>query len=274
MNNDSLSIRDAAEEAVSTLSSTESKEAPVEEVKSEPTVETEQSTEAPTTETETKEETFTNIDPKTLAPELQETYRNLQRGYTQARQKETAELKELRAKIAELEERSNYEPTQDQNQKDLSQLTPEEFVEHIRQEAARQANEAVLNDRKELFRKEAVNVYNSIDPRLNIDDPVEYDELMDNYVGSRLDKALEEHLTEGGDEFSFDYKAKAQELIKSWDDYLDRQNKRFIAKQNEIAKNNASKTAPRNPNRSVGSTRPSGTMSIREAIEAALAKQN
>lgn len=272
MNNDSLSIREAADQAVSTLSSTESKEAPVEEVKSEPTVETEQSAEAPTTETETKEETFTNIDPKTLAPELQETYRNLQRGYTQARQKETAELKELRAKIAELESSTQSVPNQEQ--KDLSQLTPEEFVEHIRQEAARQANEAVLNDRKELFRKEAVNVYNTLDPRLNVDDPVEYDELLDGYVGSRLDKALEEHLTEGGDEFSFDYKTKAQELIKSWDEYVDRQNKRFIAKQNEIAKQSASKTAPRNPSSSVGSTRPSGNLSIREAMELALAKQS
>ena len=274
MNTDSLTIRDAAEEAVSTLSSTESKETPQEEVKVESTVETEQPTAEPTTQTETKEESFTNIDPKTLAPELQETYRNLQRGYTQARQKETAELKELRAKIAELEARSNYEPTQDQNQKDLSQLTPEEFVEHIRQEAARQANEAVLNDRKELFRKEAVNVYNTLDPRLNVDDPVEYDELMDGYVGSRLDKALEEHVTQGGDEFSFDYKSKAQELVKQWDEYLDRQNKRFIAKQNEIAKQNATKTAPRNTSSSTGTTRPSGNLSIREAMDLALAKQS
>ena len=178
MNNDSLSIRDAAEEAVSTLSSTESKETPQEEVKVESTVETEQPTAEPTTQTETKEESFTNIDPKTLAPELQETYRNLQRGYTQARQKETQKIREMEAKIAELEARGVNNP-QVQEQKDLSQLTPEEFVEHIRQEAARQANEAVLNDRKELFRKEAVNVYNTLDPRLNIDDQVEYDELMD-----------------------------------------------------------------------------------------------
>lgn len=272
MNTDSPTIRDAAEEAVSTLSSTEVKETPVEEVKSEPVVENEQPTNEPTTETESKEESFTNIDPKTLPPELQEVYRNLNRGYTQARQKESKYIKELETRIAEIESRGQTQPIQDQ--KDLSQLTPDEFVDHIRQEAARQANEAVLEDRRELFRQEATTVYNTLDPRLNIDDPVEYDELMDNYVGSRLDKDLEEYVNENGNEFGFDYKSKAQELIKKWDEYVDRQNKRFIAKQNEIAKQSTTKTAPRNPSSSAGSTRPSGSMSIREAIEAALAKQN
>src|SRR5512138_2987178 len=47
---------------------------------------------------------FTSIDPKTLAPELQDVYHNLNKGFTQGMQKKSEEIRQLQAKIAELEQ--------------------------------------------------------------------------------------------------------------------------------------------------------------------------
>lgn len=277
---DSLSIGEAIEQASSTLSNEVVKETTPEVVETKPTEETQEDetktstpgeTEVKETEKE-REESFTDIDPKTLPPELKSVYDNLNKGYTHARQKEKAELKELKSQLEQLKTQK-VEPQKEEKlsltNEELLQLTPDQYIQYMTDRAVQESKRASEAERENTFKETAVAEYNNLDERLSIDNDVTYDPKMDKFVSGELDRQLAEFAEEKGTIVGFDYKSAGKKLIEEWDQYMDASFKKYIARQNQIAKNSTEKFAPKNPGNKPGASKPNGEMSLKEAIFAA-----
>lgn len=274
----SLSISEAIEQASSTLSNegvkdtipevveTEAAEVVKEDEIKTPTPETTQ-----VKETEKEEEgSFTDIDPKTLPPELKSVYDNLNKGYTQARQKEKAEFKKLKEELEQLKTKPKETPVeQELTSEEILNMTPEQFIEHMSNQAAKKAEMVANEAREKSFTESAQAEYNNLDDRLNIDNEVTYDPKMDKFISGELDRQLEKFAEEKGTIVGFDYKSAGKKLIEEWDQYMDTSFKKYIARQNQIAKSSAEKFAPKNPGNKPGSSKPAGSMSLKDAIFAA-----
>lgn len=278
---DSLSIAEAVSQASSTLSNQDVKETTPEVVETEVTevesgdeIKTSTPDEAEVVETEAeKTESFTDIDPKTLSPELKSVYDNLNKGYTQARQKEKAEMKKLQEELQQLktnkpETQSPKEDTE-LSEQDLLAMTPEQFIQYMSEKAVSEAKKASDQEKERAFSETAVAEYNNLDNRLNVDNDVTYDQKMDRFVSGELDRQLAKFAEEKGTIVGFDYKSAGKELIKDWDNYMDASFKKFIARQNEIAKTSVEKFAPKNPGNKPGNSKPTSGMSLKDAIFAA-----
>lgn len=209
---------------------------------------------------ESQEDTpLDKFDISKLSPELQKVYKDMQKGFTQGRQKDRAEVNQLQKELTDLKKQLNPEP-------DWASLTPEQQVEKL---AEQKVMEAKLND----FREQAVKDYNSLDKRLDSTEGNEkYDPMMDTAIATQLDKLLDEHVEKNGNELGFDYKSHAQDLIKQWDTYVQSKIDRFMEKQREMAKKSESKMSKASPKGTQSSSKPSGSMSLEQAIEAAYSK--
>lgn len=261
--NDNPSLSEAIEMASEPLTSKEDVSTPEPETEAkETTTEAEepQSPEAQPEEVPEKAETpLDKFDPKTLPAELQPLYKNLMKGFTEGRQKDREELNQLRKELESIRQ-PQVEDEVPQN------LSPEEYIAHV-------ARQAVTQEKVQAFRDEAINDYNKLDPRLTKDSET-YDAYVDTYVGNKLDEALNAFVAENGTELGFPYKEHAQEYLKQWDDYIQNVQSKYLTNQRTIAKK-AERTMGRlNPKgTSVSTARPSGSMSLEDAINSALSSQ-
>lgn len=202
---------------------------------------------------ETKEEVFAEKgDLKGKTPEeLEETYANWQKAYAAKRQKETAELRELKAKIAEIESKTKVESqgnTQDkvdeaQKQVELGNMTMTEYTQYVRsllaEDARRIAREevtAVTTEQKEQsYQERAVNDFRQADPRLDENSP-EYNESYANDIRRELADALDEHLEKTGSYKGFDTKSIAKQVIERRDAEIDEIIKKRTQQSTQAAK--------------------------------------
>lgn len=275
-----LSIKEAAEQATSTLNKEATEEATPEVAEVE--VDGTEEAEAETVEGDTPEETeepkaetkenktddaetdFEHIDPKTLPKELQAVYKNLLKGFTKGRQKDSErakkaeeELERLRAESKKPEEVPQFK-------------TKEEYWTYIGEQKAR---EAIKQEKEKEYEDKARADYPKLDPRL--DDSEEnvaagvYDKKFDQAVGAELDTQLAEHIRKTGSQVGFDYKSAFENFKAEWDEYVTGNVKKYISKQGEIAKKSEQKLRKAAPKTTPGQVAPSGIHSVRDAMNAA-----
>lgn len=239
-------------------------EAPAEEPKEEPK---EDKAEADDTDLD-------QIDPEKLPPELRKVYKNLHKGFTQGRQKDSEARKAAEERVAKLEaqlaEMQSGKPTSPQA---LKFNTPQEYQEYLAEQKVKQ----VLQEEKiNSYREQALNDYEAADERLRRptegkDNPA-YDEWMDVSISGKLDELLAEHVAKTGSELGFDHKGETKRLIKVWEDSLNGRIKSYIEKQNQLVKDKAAKSKASNPKTSSAKTEPNKKMSLQEAMQAAQEK--
>lgn len=261
---ESPTIEEAVEQASNSLTSSSTENAQPVETEDSQTENTE-TQEQPTKEVQEETPVDSLIDPETLPKELKPIYeqmkRNMDKGFTQGRQKDREQINQLQKELAQLKQQAQPDP-----QKVWETLTPEQKIEQL---ANQKVLEAKLND----FRDQALKDYNTLDKRLDNSEGNEaYDKTMDTAISTQLDKLLEDHVAIHGNELGFDYQTHAKELIQEWDNYIKTNTDRFLAKQRELAKKNESKTMKSNPKSSNANVQPNSTMSLEDAVSAAFNK--
>lgn len=275
MNNDTPTIAEAFNQATSSLTSDNSEEVEVnaEEVdETEEDSEVEQTEEAETDEsTEEESDDFENVDPKTLPKELQPLYKNLMKGFTQGRQRDSEKAKEAEERAQKLEERlakleAGAKPSESQEEAPKFN-TPEEYYKWVAQQEAKQT---VERERVDSFRKQAVSDFEEFDPRFK--EGEQFDPIMRSAIGAQLDEMLGDYVEQHGTELGFPYRSHLKSLVDSYDKHVQQQVQSFIKKQNEINKKQAERTKKVNPKTSNAKSKPEKVSSIREAIGLALDK--
>lgn len=208
-----------------------------------------------------QEDTFTHVDPETLPEELKGIYKSLVADYTRKRQAESKRVKELEGKLQALESGANQVQSPqvvDEN------LTPEDRSREIARQTFREEQERVWID-------QAKGDYIRLDERLDDNNPVTHDPKLDSWLQVKLDDELAQHEAETGSKLSFNYKERAKELIKEWDEYISSLNLRFVEKQKQMAKEQANKSARLSPDVSSAKGKPSqGKVSLDDAFDSAL----
>lgn len=249
---DTPTLEEATQMASSSLQ--ESEEA------QEPTAEetTPEESESVETEAESQEETpLDQFDPEKLPAELKPLYKNLMKGFTQGRQKDREELTQLRQELEELRS-SKVEPEVPAN------LTPEEYIQKVAEDTVTQTR---VND----YKKTALADYNNADPRLNLEGE-QYDEVVDMYVSTELNRELEKHVKENGSELGFNHKELTKKYLGKWDQKVKAEVEKYMANQKKVAKKAELSSGRFNPKSSSASVKPSGNMTLEQAMQAALAK--
>jgi NADH:ubiquinone oxidoreductase subunit len=247
------SFEEAYSKASSTLPSKTEEEAPQPEAEApkEPVLE------------EKKETPLDQFDPEKLPPELKGVYKNLMKGFTQGRQKDREELNQLREELSALKAPPSNEPQKP--------LTLEEQVDQL-------VEKKVTQGKLASYRDQALEDYNSLDPRLSLptdEKPNDkYDEVMDHYVGAKMDVLLQEHIDKNGSELGFDHKSHGKQAIAEWEQYLQKNVDAYLAKQRDMAKKGERSFEKTNPKATATATRPSGSMSLEAAVNAAMRKHN
>lgn len=221
----------------------------------------EETTPEETQSEEEKETPLDAIDPKSLPPKLQKVYKDLQKGFTQGRQKDREEVQLLKQQLEDLKAQLNPQQPEEN-------LSPEEYVDRL-------VEQKVTAKKIEDFRDTALKEYNEIDPRLdNSEGNESYDQIMDSVIGAQMDKLLDDHVQQNGSELGFDYKTHGKELVKQWDEYLRTHFEKKIKTQREIATKKSTGLRQLNPRGTTSEVKPSGAMSIESAVEAAWSKVN
>lgn len=265
---DTPTIEEAVEQASASLSGEAVSDAPVEETPAQPEV-TEETLQAPEEVTESPKETpLDKFDPQKLPPELQSVYKDLQKGFTQGRQKDREEVNQLRNQLieyqAKLDALSRGEVPQERA------LSPEEYI-------AKVADRVVTEKSVNAFRDQALKDYNSFDPRLTKPEDGQesetYDPTMDAVIGAQMDKALQDHIDANGSELGFDHKSQLKELVSNWDAYKQREINAFLEKQKKMAKQSEGKLSKFSPKATTNDTTPTANMSIEDAVKYAFQKQ-
>ncbi len=263
----------ASAQADSTLKDEPTKEEPTVEAPTEEAVKATPTEEKPKTE----ESDFESIDPDALPPELQKVYKNLHKGFTQGRQKDSEARKAAEEKARQLEERlAKIEqglPPSQPKQPERQFANQEEYLSYL---AEQKAKEALHKERVSSYREQALADYEEADERLKR--PSEgkenpsYDEWMDRSISGTLDELLAEYVAKNGSELGFDHKGETKRLIKEWEDYRERQVKSYVEKQNQLIKSKAAETRTKNPKTSAGKAEPKKATSLSEAMEMAREK--
>lgn len=265
--NDTPTLSEAMEMASSSLSSkqeeTQQPEGETPEVVTEEAPATAEATEETAeSEAEVEEKTpLDQFDPEKLPPELKPLYKNLMKGFTQGRQKDREELTKLRQELEQL--RTSKTPSEQEKT-----LTPEEYI-------AKVAQETVTNTRIADYKAQALADYNNADPRLQMIDgePGEqYDEVVDMYVSTELNRELEKYVQENGSELGFNHKELTKKYLDKWDQKVQAEVEKYIANQKKLAKKAEVSSGRFNPKSSSASVKPSGNMTLEQAMQAALAK--
>jgi len=255
--NDTLT--EAMEKASSTLSSKESGDTQQPEVtEAEPEVKEEAQAEPEAEEkpnTEVDEHTpLDKFDPDKLPAELKPLYKNLMKGFTQGRQKDREELNQLRQELDAL--RKPQEPSKP--------LTPEEYIQQV-------TEQTITQKRVEDYKATALADYNNADPRLDLGGE-QYDEVVDMYVATELNKELEKYVQEHGSELGFNHRELVKTYLGKWDQKVQKEVEKYLANQKKLAKKAELSSGRFNPKSSAASVKPSGNMTLEQAMQAALAK--
>ena len=223
---DSPSFREIAEESVMQEEATP--ETSVEQVQ----------TEQPET---TQEEVF--AEKGELAgrtPEqLEEIHKNWQRSYTEKRQKETHQLKELQAELEMLrnqpqapvvpQDTSVQERAEEAQQAlDVGQMTVSQYTDYMRALAIEEARNAardefqtqVTTQREETLAETALEQFQTADTRLSTFSP-EFNESFRDEVQRELADVLDEHLETTGSYKGFDTATVTKQIVERRDQELD-----------------------------------------------------
>jgi hypothetical protein len=218
------------------------------------------------------EENFTAFNPNNLTPEMQTVYKRWQADYTQKRQAEKAELKTLQEKVKQFEQPGNQPQTEISNsyQRDRANgsidpgMTLEEYGKRLKQDIMSEIQTGTENTYIESQEKQ----FFEVDPRFQ-EGPAR-DPVLLNYVLAEVGTMRDQYEAENGNVLGFDFVGQAKKLVETYDKRIEETNKAFVAKQSELAKSNASRSAKNTPNTTNHSGKSSGKKSIDDAFEAAL----
>lgn len=255
--NGTPTIGEAIEQASSTLSSKESEETQQPEAEPEATEEAQAEPEANETAEVGEETPLDKFDPESLPAELKPLYKNLMKGFTQGRQKDREELNQLRQELDALRQ-----PARPMYQREVS---PEEYIQQV-------AERTITQKRVEDYKAQALADYDNADPRLKLGGE-QYDEVADMYVATELNRELEKYVTENGSELGFPHRELTKKFLNKWDQKVQTEVESYLAKQKKLAKKAELSSGRFNPKSSAASVKPSGNMTIEQAMQAALAKQ-
>lgn len=236
-------------------------EAPTEEskTKSEKEVEDEAEDKA---EPEAEESFVDKPDLSKLTPEqMEETYKNWQKAYTQKRQAERARDKEREETIANMQK----ELEQFKSQKDPSQMTARELQEWTLSQARKQ----VEVERDNAYIESQEKAFYEVDPRLDEDSP-NYDEALFYSTVGKLAKERDAYEKENGSVYGFDFVGKAKGLVKAYDGEIKLKVQSYLKKNNETARDRVEKSSKTNPKTSSGKMKKVGGLDLDDAFEEAL----
>lgn len=259
-------------------SAVDQSESTVTEEKEVQTPETPESTSEP--ETPSEEESYTRIDPKTLPPELQAMHKSLLRDYT----KKTQSIAQQRREIEELKQQLSTQPqvqhqAAQEMQVEKSAMQPhagmslEEYTAFVIAQAKEQLTQAQqqhVAQQEDQYLSNAVQEFEAVDERLNPESPA-YDQYMRSAIGLKLDEALEAYRAENGSVIGFDYGKNAQDLIEQYDEYISARAQSVAQQRTKAAFDNAKRVAPLGAKSSTVASKPTGRMSIDDAVESAFA---
>lgn len=202
------------------------------------------------------EETFADKGDLTgKTPEqLEEIYKNWQRSYTEKRQKETQRLKDLEAKLSELEKRPAQAPVATpetiaekkdaaQEALNLGQMTVSQYTDYMRRLAVEEAKVAAreeykviaAEEREDRLAKSALEKFQSADSRLNEHSP-DFDETFKLEVQRELADMLDKHLEETGSYEGFDSDSLTKQIVERKDKQLDEIIKKRTQQSTQAAK--------------------------------------
>lgn len=229
----------------------------------------------PSNEAETQEESYTRIDPKTLPPELQAMHKSLLRDYT----KKTQSLAQMRREIEQRQSATQEPQYQEQsqvqqpvaNQVDLSRMSVDEYTAYMISQVDEKISayqQRVLQEQEAKYLEKAVLEFEATDERLNPESPA-YDEDMRTAVGLKLDKALTAYTQENGTSIGFDYNSATKDLIEEYEQKLHEKASQIAAKRTQEAFKGVKRTAPTSTKSSNAPSKPSGKMSLDEALDTA-----
>lgn len=273
---DTLTLEESFAQAQAKADDSTLKEEPTKEEET-PAEETKEAKPATPENLEAKSETeLERIDPEKLPPELKSVYKDLMKGFTQGRQKDSERAKAAEEKARLLEERlakieSGINPSQTPQTPQFK--TVEEYYDYL---ATTKVEEKLREEKINSYREQALNDYEAADERLRRpsegkENPA-YDEFMDVSISGKLDELLAEHVAKNGSELGFDHKSETKKLIEQWEDWMQGRIKSYIDKQNQLVKTKAGESRAHNPKTSPGKSEPSKPMSLAEALEAAQSK--
>jgi hypothetical protein len=242
-----------AEEVSSELTS---KESPAEE-----TTETEPESQE-TTKGEEEVETFADKPDLTgkTPEELEKLYQDWQKAYTQKRQ---AEKEELRRYKEDLEKAKAQIPKQDE--KPISEMTPQELQEHF----AKKAQEIATTAKENSYIEAQEKAFLDLDKRLDEDSPEFDEDLFYGVVGS-LTKQRELYEAKNGTVVGFDFVGKAKEKIAAYNEKVKQNVQSYLKKQEGIAQSRTDKFGKANPKTQSGKVKKTGGMDLDEAMSEAM----
>lgn len=197
------------------------------------------------------EESFTKVDVNALTDNEKKVYKQFQADYTRKRQLEAEKVRKLEKQLEGLK-------TKSQTPQNPQELSDEDRVRKI-----------VQDEQDSIWDKQAQADYPSLDSRLDENDPVTYDEILDSALRLELTTKLDEYVEEHGSKVGFDYKGVSKSFVEKWDKYIEGLNKAYVKKQTQIAKENADKLKKQAPVVNNAPSVKTGKMSIDSAIESA-----
>lgn len=270
---DTPSFRDVVEETTKEVEVTPSEAQKVEETAIESTQE----------QPETEETFAEKGELAGKTPEqLEEIYKNWQRSYTEKRQKETQKLKELEAKLAQLETTPTAQPVEQrveaaQQALNLGQMTVQQYTEYMKQLTLEQAREAakeeyqqlVVQQREEQLAEQARNSFENADTRLNQHAP-DFDEKLRDEVRREMAELLDKHLEETGSYQGFDAETLTKKIIERKDREIDELIKKRTLQSTQAAKMREAKAMKSATRGTTGDSQPVGGSSIRNILSEAI----
>lgn len=287
----STSFRDAAQKAIDESTVTEevaeSTEEPEVEAKAETTPEPEESFAA---KGELKGRT---------AEELEEIYQNWNKSYTQKRQSETQELKQLREEKDQLSQRlqslegqsssnpqrvaAEYQGEQDELVQLLQtgQISPADYHQRLQtiidskaRAIARQEFKNLSSDHDENSRQQsALSEVIGLDDRFNENAPT-YDKAMRRSILADVGEELDVYLANNnGSSQGFDHKAVANRFISEWNSRIDAQVKTRTQTSTQVARDQAGKFAKQNPKGSPAQSITTEGKSLRDILAEEVSKR-
>lgn len=205
------------------------------------------------------EERFTDrVNPDDLDEKELAVYKSLQSDYTKKRQLESQKVRDLEAKLKELES-AKSQPTNDEVNND-PYVSDEERIRNL-----------IRVERESEWEKQATKEVEILDGRLNENHP-DYDPIFDDYARDKLETALNEYIGKEGTKIGFDYKSQLSEISEKWNGYLDKHTKSFINKQNDMINKKTEAIKKSSPETKQAPVNASGRMSISDAIDNAFSK--
>ena len=240
-----------------------------------------------TPETATKEvevESYTRIDPKTLTPELQAMHKSLLSDYTKKTQGIAEQRKEFEKNQAEYEQLKSMRPqTPVKPQEPTNQALPEgvskdmtvdEYTAYMLAQVEDKINaqqQQLLEKQEQKYLDNAVKEFEAADERLNSESPA-YDTYMRTIVGEALDEELHKYNEEHGTAIGFDYQERTKDLVEQYENYTNEKAKAISSQKTQEAFKGAKRTAPMGVRGTQAPTKPTGKMSLDDAIDAAFNK--